>query len=105
MKLTSFRTMQVLKTCLAVAMSTLLLGVVSSIAKADDPLADGPLKQGQGLLETSTGIYEFTPKTCAIYEEDGVFDIEIQGRARLRTVRCSILIFPLPAMRWVLPLA
>ena len=79
MKLTSLRTMQVLKTCLAVAMSGILLGAVPSIAKASDPAPSELVKAGQGLLETSAGIYEFTPKTCAIYEEDGVFDIEIQG--------------------------
>src|SRR5690606_11975992 len=24
-------------------------------------------------------VYEFTPNVCGIYEEDGIFDIEIQG--------------------------
>ena len=79
MKLTSFRTMQVLKTCLAAAMSALLLGIVPSIANASGPAPSEPVKGGQGLLETSAGTYEFTPKTCAIYEDEGVFDIEIQG--------------------------
>ena len=32
-----------------------------------------------GILQASTGLYAFTPSTCAIHMEDGIPDIEVQG--------------------------
>lgn len=32
-----------------------------------------------GILQTSAGAYEFTPSNCLVYDEGGVYDIEIQG--------------------------
>lgn len=67
--------------CLAVALVACLLVVASNSAMANEPDADGQpvASTSPGILETSTGLYEFTPTSCIIYIEDGVPDIEIQG--------------------------
>jgi hypothetical protein len=69
------------KTCLAVAMSLSLLALTACSAEAEGPKPEAAIALGNpgGVLKTSAGVYEFTPTTCAIYKEDGVDDIEIQG--------------------------
>lgn len=53
---------------------------VAAIAMAAS-LAVTPVcaQSGVGVLETSAGIYEFTPTTCAIYQEEDIDDIELGG--------------------------
>lgn len=48
-------------------------------AEADEPQAKNLPAAGSGALETAAGRYEFTPSTCAFYEQDGIYDIEIRG--------------------------
>ncbi|MBB6261090.1 hypothetical protein FHS77_001638 [Paenochrobactrum gallinarii] len=48
-------------------------------AEAEAPPAESVPAAGSGILETSAGRYEFTPTTCAFYEQDGAYDIELRG--------------------------
>lgn len=48
-------------------------------AEAEAPPAKNLPAAGSGALETAAGRYEFTPSTCAFYEQDGIYDIEIRG--------------------------
>lgn len=63
-------TIRILPPLLVAAMVAALL-VSPHAASADD--------SAKGVLETSSGIYQFTPNVCAIYSEDGIDDIEIGG--------------------------
>ena len=67
-----------LRASLAIAIPLVLMPAAYS-AKADTspPVAAPEIRKG--ILETTAGVYEFTPNVCGIYEEDGIFDIEIQG--------------------------
>lgn len=48
-------------------------------AEAEAPPAKSVPAAGSGVLETSIGRYKFTPTTCAFYEQDGAYDIELGG--------------------------
>lgn len=61
----------------AASFGGLLLAGWSADAKATEPQSSAAAETG--VLETSAGRYHFTPTTCAIYRQDGVDDIEIQG--------------------------
>lgn len=52
----------------AVAVIITILGVSSTAQAAQ-----------QGVLETPNGRYEFTPRSCGVHVEDGVYDIELNG--------------------------
>jgi hypothetical protein len=69
------------KTLLGVAISLSVFVLTACSAEADSPQPGVPATAGEGtgILETTAGSYVFTPSTCAIYKEDGVDDIEIQG--------------------------
>ncbi|PWL16215.1 hypothetical protein DKP76_18700 [Falsochrobactrum shanghaiense] len=62
-----------------------MIGLFSSLiltgcsAEAEAPTSESTAAVAISALETSTGHYEFTPTTCAIYSQDGFDDIEIQG--------------------------
>lgn len=62
---------------LVVSCASLMLAGCS--AEAEAPKAKNLPAAGSGALETAAGRYEFTPSTCAFYEQDGVYDIEIRG--------------------------
>lgn len=48
-------------------------------AEAENTAPGNSAAAMRGVLETSAGLYEFTPTTCAIYRQDGADDIEVQG--------------------------
>lgn len=62
---------------LVVSCASLMLAGCS--AEAEAPKAKNLPAAGSGALETAAGRYEFTPSTCAFYEQDGIYDIEIRG--------------------------
>lgn len=64
----------------AIALTTcLLLGPQVLLADAPKPDALAADSARIGTLQTSAGLYAFTPRSCLIHIEDGVPDIEIQG--------------------------
>lgn len=65
-------------TLVAIAALCALLLVIYS-AEAEAPVPGHSASAGTGVLQTSAGTYEFTPVSCGIYMEDGVYDIEIGG--------------------------
>lgn len=58
---------------LAAALTLPLTGLLTGNAFA----APG---ENDGILESSIGTFHFAPSSCAVYREDGVDDIEIEGR-------------------------
>ena len=64
----------------AIALTTcLLLGPQVLMADAPKPETPEADSTRVGTLQTSAGVYTFTPRSCLIHIEDGVPDIEIQG--------------------------
>jgi hypothetical protein len=62
---------------LVISCASLMLAGCS--AEAEAPVAKNLPAAGSGALEAAAGRYEFTPSTCAFYEQDGIYDIEIRG--------------------------
>lgn len=55
------------------------LSLMACSAEAEAPVPENSASAVMGVLETSVGSYEFTPVSCGIHEEDGVYDILIAG--------------------------
>lgn len=55
------------------------LMLVGCSAEAEAPTAQTAPAAASGSMETTAGRYEFTPTTCAFYEQDGAYDIELRG--------------------------
>ena len=55
------------------------LSLVACSTEAEAPVAENSASAVTGVLETSGGSYEFTPVSCGIYLENGVYDVEIRG--------------------------
>lgn len=74
-------TVLVSNTRFGVAMSLSLLLLTACSADADSPSSATPATavKSIGSVDTTAGAYEFTPTSCVVHKEDGVFDIEIQG--------------------------
>ena len=84
----------------AIALTTcLLLGPQVLMADAPKPEAPAADSTRVGTLQTSAGVYTFTPRSCLIHIEDGVPDIEIQGPG-IAPVRKWISGGRVPARRW-----
>lgn len=64
---------------LAMAVSCGSLMLTTYDAGADATRLENSKAAGASVLETSAGRYEITPTTCAIYSQDGIDDIEVQG--------------------------
>lgn len=43
------------------------------------PASGETVEKPAGVLETTAGSYGFTPQTCAIYQDEGAYDIEMGG--------------------------
>lgn len=66
---------------LAATLATCILMVMPHAAIAEKPKAEisDVVSTSLGVLETAITTYAFTPVTCAVYIEDGIPDIEVQG--------------------------
>jgi hypothetical protein len=67
---------------LAAVATLCALVLVACNAQAEAPAPENSASTATGVLETSAGIYEFTPVSCGIHEEDGVYDILIAGSGK-----------------------
>jgi hypothetical protein len=69
------------RTKLGLAAITVVGGLILAgcSAEAENTAPGNSAAAMRGVLETSAGLYEFTPATCAIYRQDGAVDIEVQG--------------------------
>lgn len=69
----------ILRAILLATLSLLAVAGCSPEAGSSQPAPADSTAKGVGVLEASTGAYEFTPMTCAVHKEDGVDDIEVAG--------------------------
>ncbi len=69
---------RVFRTGLAV-LSLLFLTGCSAEAENLQSATSATEMKASGVLDTSTGTYQFTPSSCGVHYEDGVLDIEIGG--------------------------
>jgi len=63
-----------MKICFAPFLASALLVMIAHGAGAEAPFENAP-----GVLETSIGRFVLTPRVCALNEEDGMPDIELEG--------------------------
>lgn len=63
------------------ATAILLCGMISAVSSAEPaaPHSAMAVPPRSGVVETSMGTYAFATAVCAIYEENGAYDIEIEG--------------------------
>jgi len=76
--ITSNRRSRAFSTGLAI-LSLLFLAGCSTQAESPQSATSDTAITASGVLDTSMGIYQFTPSSCGVHYEDGVLDIEIGG--------------------------
>lgn len=59
-----------------------MFAVASAFASLSFHAHSAGATDNTAILLTSAGTYEFSPTLCAIYQEDGVYDIEIGGQGK-----------------------
>lgn len=73
-------TMRLTKAAPGLGLILMLLAAAACTAENPSKVeASKSVEAASGILQTTMGAYSFLPTTCAVYVEDGVNDIEIQG--------------------------
>lgn len=68
------------KLTIAMLLISAFSGPLSAAERSNpEPIAKDAVEHVGGVLETTDGVYRFTPAVCAIHVEDGFPDIEVAG--------------------------